>query len=87
MNTRGAHYLWSKAEGSWDARSICAWHASTDLLAELSYVTTGSVQILQQHTKRLLILLCLYEGPQTPHLYCHTVQSTLGKLNRHMKMC
>ena len=60
-------------------------HATTDLLTELSDVTTGSVQIPEQDREIRPFLSRLQEGPQTPHLHAHAVQGTLGELEPRVK--
>lgn len=74
-------YLLSEVECCWDARRVGSGHPAADLLAELSDVAAGRLQVLQQHGEVGLLLARMQERPQTTHLHRHTVQGTLGKLH------
>lgn len=73
-------YLWSKVESSWNSSYISSRHAASDLLAELSNVRTGGVQVLQKNCEARALLSCSQECPQASYLHHHTVQGTLGEL-------
>lgn len=74
-------YLLSKVESGWDARRVSSGHPAANLLAELSDVAAGRLQVLQQHGKVSLLLTRVQEHPQTTNLHRHAVQGTLGKLH------
>lgn len=74
-------YLLSEVEGCRDARRVGSWHPAANLLAELSDVAAGRLQVLQQHGEVGLLLTGVQERPQTTDLHRHTVQGTLGKLH------
>lgn len=78
----GCHgYLLSKVECSWDAGCIGSWHPAANLLAELSDVAAGRLQVLEEHCEVGLLLTSVQERPQTTHLHRHAVQGTLRKLH------
>lgn len=77
-------YLLSEAKCRWDAGRVSSRHSATDLLAELPDVTTGCLQILQQHGEIGFFLTRVQECPQTTHLHSHAVQGTLGKLHMNI---
>lgn len=74
-------YLLSKVKRSWDAGGVGSWHPAANLLAELSDVAAGCLQVLEQHGEVGLLLTGVQERPQTTNLHGHAVQGTLGKLH------
>lgn len=75
-------YLLSEAECRWYSRRVGSGHPAADLLAELSDVAAGRLQVLQQHGEVGLLLTGVQERPQATDLHRHAVQGTLGKLYR-----
>jgi len=73
-------YLRWEGQRGRDPGDVGSRHATTDLLTELSDVTTGSVQVPEQDGEIRPFLSRLQEGPQATHLHAHAVQGTLGKL-------
>ncbi|KAG7234529.1 hypothetical protein INR49_004497 [Caranx melampygus] len=72
-------YLWAKVERHGDAGRIGPRHPAADLLAELSDVAAGRLQVFEQHGEVGLLLTSVKECPQTTHLHCHAVQGTLDE--------
>lgn len=75
-------YLLSEVECRWNSRRVGSGHPASDLLAELSDVAAGRLQVLQQHGEVGLLLTGVQERPQATDLHRHAVQGTLGKLYR-----
>lgn len=70
-----------KVECRWDPGCISSRHPASNLLAELSDVATGRLQVFEQHGEVGLLLTGVQERTQTTNLHSHAVQGTLGKLH------